>query len=76
VELILLLGFFVFCLVRRKKPITLSVAGVFFFFLSIELLVVYGLMVTDADSLSRYRTIPLFFLLILAVARVKPKVSL
>lgn len=49
-------------LLRKKQPI--STTALFMVVVSVELLSIYGLMVTDADTLSRYRSIPLFFILL------------
>jgi len=47
-----------------KNKIKISPVAIVFIVLSIELLFIYGLMVTDADTLSRYRSIPVFFILL------------
>lgn len=38
-----------------------------FIFIAIELLLMYGIVVTDADTMSRYRVIPLFLLFIIGI---------
>ncbi len=48
---------------RRKQQFSLTAALVII--VCFELLFIYGLLVTDADTLSRYRSIPLFFILLL-----------
>ena len=65
VELIIVWLFIVFLaikMLRQKHPF--SATALFIIIVAIELLGIYGLMVTDADTLSRYRSIPLFFILL------------
>lgn len=66
IELILCWGFIAWCCLRKRKN-ALSPAILFLIFFSVELLIIYGLLVTDADTLSRYRTLPLFFMLVAGV---------
>ena len=65
VELIivwLIIVFLAIKMLRQKHPF--SATALFMIIVAIELLGIYGLMVTDADTLSRYRSIPLFFILL------------
>lgn len=65
VELIIVWLFIVFLaikMLRQKHPF--SATALYIIIVAIELLGIYGLMVTDADTLSRYRSIPLFFILL------------
>ena len=65
VELIivwLIIVFLAIKMLRQKHPF--SATALFIIIVAIELLGIYGLMVTDADTLSRYRSIPLFFILL------------
>ncbi len=71
-ELILTWLFILFCLTRYRKNQLAPNARLFILFFCLEALFIYGLMVTDADSLSRYRSILLFFLIILAFLSTKP----
>lgn len=66
IELIFCWGFLAWCCTRRRKN-GLTPALLFLIFFSVELLIIYGLLVTDADTLSRYRTLPLLFLLMAGV---------
>lgn len=59
----LLVGWLLFKSIRQKQQFSLTAAMVLM--LCFELLFIYGLLVTDADTLSRYRSIPLFFILLL-----------
>ncbi|MEI2673873.1 MAG: hypothetical protein V9F05_07515 [Chitinophagaceae bacterium] len=65
VELIivwLIIVFLAIKMLRQKHPF--SATALFMIIVAIELLGIYGLMVTDADTLSCYRSIPLFFILL------------
>ena len=65
VELIivwLIIVFLAIKMLRQKHPF--SATALYIIIVAIELLGIYGLMVTDADTLSRYRSIPLFFILL------------
>ncbi len=72
IELFIIWLFIIWCLTRFRKRATDSNTQLFFLFFCLEALFVYGLIVTDADSLSRYRSVMLFFLLILAFINTKP----
>ncbi len=47
-----------------KNKIKWTPIAILFIVMSIELLFIYGMLVTDADTLSRYRSIPVFFILL------------
>jgi hypothetical protein len=77
IELLLVWGlifYFMFRHVLKKTRFTLS--GMMLLIISIELLFIYGLLVTDADTLSRYRSIPLFLILTMFIAPEKKSDSL
>ncbi|MEZ5013951.1 MAG: hypothetical protein R2794_06635 [Chitinophagales bacterium] len=63
IELLLLLALFAW-LLKRTRKISCHPFGLLLLFLAVELLLLYGLLVTDADTLSRYRTLPVFLLLL------------
>ncbi len=58
----LIIVFLFIKMLRQKQPF--STTALFMIIVGLELLGIYGLMVTDADTLSRYRSIPLFFILL------------
>ncbi len=65
-----LMGIWIFlgyCFFKRKRKIVISATLMLMFVFSIELLFAYGLISFDADTLSRYRSIPIFFLLLPAL---------
>jgi hypothetical protein len=74
-ELIFTWVFIFYCLINANKTLRLAPAFLFVFFVSIEMLFIYGFVVTDADTLSRYRSIPVFFLLVLAGILYKKKTN-
>ncbi|MFN0275758.1 MAG: hypothetical protein ACKVPJ_08445 [Chitinophagales bacterium] len=74
IELLFTWGFIFLCLLKINKSLRLTPALLFLLFVSLELLFIYGLVVTDADTLSRYRSIPVFFLLLLACVFYKKRV--
>jgi hypothetical protein len=76
IELILTWVFTIFFLFRFKRSKANLHTQMFFLLFCLELLFIYGILVTDADTLSRYRTVPLFFLLIVLVSGIKRPDSL
>lgn len=66
IELLLSWSLILWLLLRNRKHIRLSPAGIAVMLLCIELLFLFGLMVTDADTLSRYRSVPVMGLLLLS----------
>jgi len=70
IELMLVWGIILFLLLKRRKFRINHPAAVFCIFLCLELLFIFGLMVNDADTLSRYRSIPVLGLLLLLVTGV------
>ncbi len=62
-EMFICILFLVYAFLFRDRHVRLTSAICCMLFISIALLMVYGLIVPDADTLSRYRTVPLFFLL-------------
>lgn len=73
VELLLTWCGIIYLLIRFRPTRQNLQTRNFFLLFSIELLLVYGLLVTDADTLSRYRTIPLYFLMIILVSSGDPE---
>ncbi len=67
IELMLTWIFAALFLFRFKRSKANLHTQIFFLLFCLELLFIYGLLVTDADTLSRYRTVPLFFLLIILI---------
>lgn len=76
IELLLTWVFAAFCLFRFKRSKSNLLTQMFFLLFCVELLFIYGILVTDADTLSRYRTVPLFFLLIILISGTKRSDSL
>ncbi|MBC8048063.1 MAG: hypothetical protein H7Y00_14795 [Fimbriimonadaceae bacterium] len=70
-ELIFTWAFILFCMIRINRSVKLSPAFFLLLFFSLGLLLLYGLVVMDADTLSRYRTIPVFFLLLIGIITTK-----
>lgn len=71
-ELLLTWAFLAWGLWKRNIKIRLSATLIFLLINAIELLCMYGYVVTDADSMSRYRTVPLAFILLIAALIRKP----
>lgn len=67
VELIATWVFLCICILRSRKHLHLPPSFLFLVFVSLELLFMFGLVVVDADTLSRYRSIPVFFLCVTAL---------
>lgn len=66
-ELILTWLFLIYAIQKRKHPFKLSPTLLLILYFAIELLFAYGLITFDADTLSRYRSIPLFLVIIVAI---------
>ena len=52
---------------NKKSTVKLPLTYILMLFFSIELMIAYGLITTDADTLSRYRSVPLFFILVMVM---------
>ena len=67
IELIFIWIFLIYAIQKRKHPFKLSPTLLFILYFSIELLIAYGMITFDADTLSRYRSIPLFLVILVAI---------
>jgi len=67
IELIFTWLFLIYAIQKRKHLFKLSPTLLFILYFSIELLLAYSLITFDADTLSRYRSIPLFLIIIVAI---------
>ncbi len=67
IELIFAWLFLIYAIQKRRHPFNFSPTLLFMLYFAIELLFVYGLITVDADTLSRYRSIPLFLVILVAL---------
>lgn len=69
VELLILSGFCLYLIFRKSFKKSLQPAFIFMVYVSAELLCMYALLALDADTLSRYKTIPMFFLIMALIMK-------
>ena len=67
IELMATWIFLIYCIQKRNKRIMFTPTLLFLGYFSLELIFAYGLISFDADTLSRYRTVPLFFILLMVL---------